>query len=66
MQADKQAFEKKKGILKKKLAEAEWLNGEYSVEINTLKSQLKERNDKIEIIEKELGKKNEEFQGTVK
>ena len=58
MQADKQAFEKKKGILKKKLAEAEWLNGEYKVEINTLKSQLKERNDKIELIEKELGKKN--------
>ena len=42
------------------------MNGEYSVEINTLKSQLKERNDKIEIMEKKLGEKEYEFQGTVK
>ena len=44
MQADKGNFEKKKGKLKKKLAEAVWLNDEYKEEIATLKSRLKERN----------------------
>ena len=42
MQADKTQFEKKKGILKKKLAEALWNNDEYKEEITTLKSRLKE------------------------
>ena len=57
LSAEKANFDKKKGILKKRLAEAEWLNSEYQHDINGLKKQIKEKQKRLDYIELELGKK---------
>ena len=59
--AEKANFERKKGLLKKRLAEAEWLNSEYQHDINALKKQLKDKAKRLDFTEQELGKK----EGTV-
>ena len=41
--AEKANFDRKKGLLKKRLAEADWLNAEYQHDISTLKKQIKEK-----------------------
>ena len=58
---EKANFDRKKGLLKKRLAEAEWLNSEYQHDINTLKKQLREKATKLDTTVEELGKK----EGTV-
>ena len=57
LSAEKANFDKKKGILKKRLAEAEWLNSEYQHDINGYKKQIKEKQKRLDYIELELGKK---------
>ena len=57
LSAEKANFDKKKGVLKKRLAEAEWLNSEYQHDINGYKKQIKEKQKRLDYIELELGKK---------
>ena len=49
--AEKANFVRKKGLLKKRLAEAEWLNSEYQHDINTLKKQLRDKADRLDFLE---------------
>ena len=57
---------KKKALLKKKLAETEWLNDEYKEEVKTLKSQFASQSERLCQVDKELEEKQAEFQSTVK
>ena len=56
-----QKFAKKKELLKKRIAESEWLNDEYKEEVKALKAQLATQGQRLAIVEKSLEAKQAEF-----